>query len=534
MPKKPIRNNHNTFPGYKPNVQKSKESLKDTLAKHAGRAAVGTIAASALFNALGAKSPIHIEKAPTPDTTKTVSSQEYKAFDPSQELYETNTMRIGGNEASKSDTQQKYSPDFVAQALGPEHEKAIVDYMQGIYEVLDHDPTARVTIRVRGLASDEAQIGATSERGDDLGVPSKKNQQLANDRGDLASGYAESLASTYGDRLVFETLEGQEGVLNADELTAVEAIAEAHGLTTDELTAQYNQGELGLSEDEGAVMNSLFNGRRGAIFESTIIRTTPEVSGMPEAGACDVFVRQVITQHEVTQPGDSGWRIDIVPFYIPLPRRKKKNEVKGEQDDSLLEDRSEGEQQLQSETIELQPREDEQASPEDKAGDKSLVDRFIDKATSGPKVKSMSELERMSSAERSRYFTDQQRQQRMKVAKIGGAIALGLLAVPFLSHEKSGGEIERTDLQCTSVEVQAPGHESWGLRFPVIEAVGKVFGKQLDTHISIDSGDLPESTRTTIKEHDTYIFDADGKLTSKRHTPTKTVSGHVADNPADR
>lgn len=460
-----------------------------------------------------ARSPIHFIKEATPPSTQSVEWQTKDRIDNPVNL-ETQTVKLAGHEMAT----QENAPEFVASALGPEQQEVIHDYMDGIYELLDNDPSARVEITIGGRSSDESEIDSRNE-GADLGVASPNNAILAEDYQQKGISYAEQLSAKYGDRVTFVEGDSYEVILSEENAARITALAEAHGLTDEDFMIRYNANreQLQLDDEEKKTLDELIDKNRGAEFTSTITRTI----ATPEYGECDVIYQQVFHRAERGIPGSDGWRIDVFGGFIPkLPRRKKHEQVKTA---PAIETTS------KTEALTVEQTQPTEAVNEDDAITDELYPAYLVPAKYRiVKVKPLRfRQSRMSRAADTVKDFVYDYEDELKRAAIGAAVVAGAAVIPWHESHETTPAINQEQLACGVVTTESSHQEFSSLYFPVIEKVGKLFGHDLDTHFMHSVGEVPGSVKTTVVPHNVITLDPNGNKIDEYHVPESEFDGRV-------
>lgn len=448
------------------------------------RVGVGTALATAAFNLFmpEANSPIRLQQEPSLDQETSIQQPEGVTYLPAEMA-----PVIERGPSVRIDVPQAYASDFNASPLTDVATQQVAEYAAELRAITQNDPSAYVTVRLAGSASDESRID--SFQGDaNLGVPSEQNATLAHQRAQLAG--AALRATTTGDlRISIDEVTGVEAVLAPEEVAMVDHIALTVGLTRQELLAQYNSANLALSENDRHTMQQLFDVRRGAQIEATVLRDVT-----PVLGTCDEVVREVVGPSRTarrTQPDDDGWQIDIIPMVVPpLPYRRRHAENEA---------------------------------------DKRIVGGIGGAATGGvvagpaPRGRHRPEYIRRQQRGVEAEASPARRRNRYVGRALGVAAAAAAL-FPWPSWRDQPADVLPAASQDCLETVTEPGwRRDVVVSFPVVHVVDQLTGDHLgptDIHLFTDV--QPTKTTYTYQEYTRYKVDENGVIVSQEDVPEKS------------
>lgn len=440
------------------------------------RVGVGTALATAAFNLFmpEADSSIRLQQEPSPDQETSIQQPEGVTYLPAEMA-----PVIERGPSVRIDVPQAYASDFNASPLTDVATQQVAEYAAELRAITQNDPSAYVTVRLAGSASDESRID--SFQGDaNLGVPSERNVALAHQRAQLAA--AALRATTTDDlRISIDEVTGVEAVLAPEEVAMVDHIALAAGLTRQELFAQYNNANLALPEGDMRTMQQLFDMRRGAQIEATVLRDVT-----PVLGPCDEVVREVVVPSRTvrrTQSGDDGWQIDIIPMVVPpLPRRRRHAEHEA---------------------------------------DENIVGGAV--AGSTPRGRHRPEYIRRQQRSVEVVASPARRRNRYVRRALGVAAAAAAL-FPWPSWQDQSADVLPTASQDCLETVTEPGsRRDVSVSFPVVDAVDQLTGDHLGpTDVHLFTGVQPTKTTYTYQEYTRYKVDENGVIVSQEDVPERS------------
>ena len=241
-----------------------------------------------------------------------------------------------------------------------------------------------------------------------------------------------------------------------------------------------------------------------------------------------MIYQQVIHRAEEHIPGSDGWRIDVFAGFVPrLPFRRKKNGQK-EDGDSL------------TESIDQQPEESEIEQPElvSVEHDKEIIVPTEEKlypVYPGPGQYRIVKVKPLSFAppSRMRRAVDTVKDYAMlyedeiKRTAIGAAALAIPAIIPIPYFNETTPTTSHEQLACGTVTVESSHQEFSSLYFPIIEKVGTLFGKDLDTHFMHSVSEVPGSVKTTVDPHYVITLDEDGNKIDEYYVPESDFDGRV-------
>lgn len=510
------------------------------------RAAGGTVIASALFNMSPIDSPLYIGAEPTGPETHT-------AVEPDQVTAVPAEIAIITEQGPSLEVTipQQYAADFQAVPLDSPSGQLITDYTSQLEAITNEDLSARITIQVEGMASDESEKDALG--GDaNLGQPSSNNNILARDRAMLAESAA--VAGLKSDRISIDEVTWDETILGDNEIAKIDQIASSQNLSRAEMIRQFNAGQSNLDSSQSETLNEYLTSERGATFTSVVIRELPSV-----ADSCDeVFRRDVIPgrQYEFTTPGNDGWRVDIIPGFIPpLPglRRKRKNQTTPDSDETLEAARDIASdvqsapqaqperplptsQDQQPETNDTPLKQEDGRNPSSGGGKaispyqqarlKSIEDRSFAVNRRAYEPYQLKSLE---------WYTQRYREdlvKRNRRIKLGVAAVLPVIAAfPWPSWSTESAESTPDVFEDCAVESTEPGYrEEFSVSWPVIDLIDDLTGDHLaPTGAIIDRREVPDVVTRTESSYTRFEVDYSGKVIGQTEVPASITR---SDDPA--
>ncbi|RYZ80217.1 MAG: hypothetical protein EOP06_25745, partial [Proteobacteria bacterium] len=239
------------------------ESFKGRSIDRAKRWLVGSILATTALNSLVADSAEMRQVSLTQETSVDDANQTERNLTEHQTVWQSE---------SGPDLHVVFpdSPDFTAIAPDPSQ---INSFISEIAIITDEDPTAIVTISVHGSASDEDR--SSSVNGDaNLGSASVSNQKLAADYADITALQIESAIVQQSNPGSFDVglIASSEALLTVDQISQLDAIADARDMTRFELVGANNDKTMQFDETESATLQSLIDQNRGAEITTIIER----------------------------------------------------------------------------------------------------------------------------------------------------------------------------------------------------------------------------------------------------------------------
>lgn len=459
------------------------------------RVGVGTALATAAFNLFmpDADSPVSIQQEPTPEQVTTSHLPDETTYIPAKLA-----PVIERGPSVQIEVTQAYSPDFNASPLTEVATQQITAYTAELRAITREDPSAYVTVRVAGMASDESR--ADGLQGDaNLGRASEHNTALARQRAQLAET-ALRMEVASDSRISIDEVSGVETVLSREDIMQVDRIAHVAGLTRQELLAQYNDGDLALSEDDMRSMRQLFDTRRGARIEATVLRDVT-----PILGPCDEVVTEIAVPGrtlETTQPGDAGWRVDIVPGFLPpLSGRRRKEDAVETASRSLPEDDS-----------------------------RSVMPTTGVGAASGQPPRGRHRPEYIH---RQQHGADEHvspRQKNRFIRRTLGVVAAAAAVFPWPSWESQQADATPPIAEeCLEVSTEPGWKREVAVSFPVIDAIDRVTGDRLDaTNVHLLTDIQPDETTLWQPGHMKYEVDENGRIITQTYIPERSEVRHSA------